>query len=237
MSLYTYANIATEVRTLLPDPSPGNFVSDTEIQAWTDRGARNISAVTSSCPITATATGVLTQTETVTTVASTYRYSLTAQFLRIWSVTFEPAATTPFGLQRMDMKWIGHGFCGGITGAAVVPKFYAHFGNSLYIWPSPIGAANVGTYIKVYGSVSAEDYMHSETADIYAIPDRMQDTLIDYVMAHAYMKMGVFSKASEHMQNYIAALDFERKDNIDRKHTPNSKDMYEVATETVSAQR
>ena len=239
MSLYTIATLTTEVRSLFNDPTPGSFVSDTEINAWADRAARNLSALTMCYPVTATTVGIPTLTETVTTVASTYRYTLTAQFIKIHSVTFEPAATTPFGLQRIDVRHLGHGWANGVTGAAVVPKYYFHFGNSLFIWPSPIGAANVGAFIKVYGALSCNDYVYTEGTtpayEVYGLPDRLQETVIDFVLSCAYQKMGKFKLAGLHMSNYLAAIEFERKDNYDRKMTAESKDMYEIPTRNVAA--
>jgi hypothetical protein len=132
----------------------------------------------------------------------------------------------------------GHGFVNGATGAAVVPKYYFHFGNSLFIWPSPIGASNVGAgKIKVYGSISCEDYVHTDTLEVYGLPDRLQETVIEYVLACAYIKMGKFSKAGFHMSNFLSAIEFERRDNYDRKMTAESKDMYEIPTRNVMAKQ
>jgi hypothetical protein len=237
MALYTKAQLYTEIRDIINDPAPGNYVSNTELNGWIDRAARCLSATTLCYTSTATSSGVPTLTETVTTVASTYRYTLTAQFIKIHSVTFEPASTTPFGLQRIDPRMFGHGFAKGETGTAVVPKYYFHFGNSLFIWPSPTGAANVGTYIKVYGSVSCEDYVHTDTLEVYGVPDRLQETVIDFVLACVYIKMGKFSKAGFHMSNFLAAIEFERRDNYDRKMAAESKDMYEIPTRNVMAKQ
>jgi hypothetical protein len=243
MANYTYAQLITEARDLLRDPAPGTIVTDNDLTAWADRGARNISAVTMCWPATGVATGgILTQYETVTTVANTYRYTLQTQFVRVFSVTFEPASTTPYGLQKFDVgKNLGRGYGKGESGSAVVPRYYDHFGaptGSLYIWPAPIGAANIGAYIKVYGAVSCEDYMHTEyTTEIYGIPDRLQHVLLDFVLSCAYQKRGQFQKASLHMQQYLYQLELERKDVLDRKITPHSKDMYDIPTQTVSAQQ
>jgi hypothetical protein len=237
MALYTLANIYTEIRDIINDPTPGNFVSNTELNAWANWGARIMSSATLCYTSTATSSGVPTLTETVTTVASTYRYTLTAQFLKIHSVTFEPAATTPYGLQRIDPRMFGHGYAVGVTGAAVVPKYYWHFGSSLYIWPSPIGAANVGTYIKVYGSICAEDYVHTDTLEVYGLPDRLQESVLEFVLSCCYQKMGRFKKAGFHMSNFLSAIEFERKDNYDRKMSPESKDMYEIPTRNVAAKQ
>lgn len=237
MAHYTVAEAITAVRDRFNEPAPGIKVTNTEITAWLNWAARNISSVTHCYHATATSSGILTLTETVTTVASTFQYSLTAQFIRIHDVTFEPAATTPYGLKRIRPQHFGHGFVKGETGSAVVPKFYFYFGNSLFIWPSPIGAANVGAYIKVYGSVSCEDYVHTETADIYGIPDRLQPLAVDYALACCCIKTGQMRRASELMQNYFAMLDFERKDNYDRKRTPDTRDTVEIPTRNVIVQQ
>jgi hypothetical protein len=243
MAIYTKAQLYTELRDILNDPTPGNYVSNTELNAWIDRAARNISALTLCYTTISTSSGVPTTFETITTVASTYRYNIGltgapyTKFINVHSVTFEPAATTPYGLQRIDVRHFGHGFAKGETGAAVVPKYYFVFGNSLYIWPSPIGTANVGTYIKVYGNVSCEDYVHTDTLEVYGLPDRLQPVVMDFALSCAYQKIGKFQKASMHMSNYLAAIEFERKDNYDRKMSPESKDMYEIPTRNVAAKQ
>lgn len=241
MAQYTVAQAITAVRDLFREPAPGIKVSDTEITAWLNWAARNISSVT-LCYHAATVnagTGALENHEIVTTVASTYRYTLTAKFIKIHDVVFEPsgAATAPYGLKRISPHQFGHGLAKGETGSSVVPKFYFYFGNSLFIWPSPIGAANVGAYIHVYGAQSCQDYSHTDTILQYGIPDRLQPLAIDYALACCCIKTGQMRRASELMQNYFAMLDFERKDNYDRKRTPDTRDVVEIPTRNVIVQQ
>lgn len=236
MAHYTLATAITAVRDRLNEPAPGIRVNDTQITAWLNWAARNISSVTHCYHAVSTSSGVLNTTETVTTVASTFQYTLTTDFIKIHDVTFEPAATTPYGLKRILPQNFGHGLAAGEGGSLVQPRFYFYFGKQLFLWPSPVGAANIGAYVKVYGSVSCEDYVHTDTLDVYGLPDRLQPLAVDYALAMCYIKIGDMPKARELLMNYLAMLEFERRDNYDRKRTPDTRDTAMIPDRNVIVQ-
>ena len=211
---YTKANILTQVRSILNEPT-ARFYSDSEINSWTDRGARILSAI-SLCNDTV-------QTN-VTMVAET---PLTAinDFIRVDSVVLHDDT----GLQRISPQMAGH----VNVHTSGEPVHYFHFEDSVWLCPAPSSAAVAAGFIDIYGCAIVGSYGASAAE---TLPDEIQYMVIDFVLSQAYTKAGKHRLSGIHMQKFMEEAMLARRDVYDASLMVDSNDQFKLPDTTITPQ-
>jgi len=224
--MYTPAQITTEVRTLLAEPTALYF-TDAEIQLWIDRAARCVSGISLCVPANETVTTTLGDASGNTTYG-TFSYALTTKFVKVHSVMFN--ATT--ALQRLDIRSFGHG---APTASATnqSPQWYYIHGDRIYLWPPAMGTS-VGANVIVYGWRTAFAYENDTggSPKQYEVPDVLQPIMIDFIMACARSKEGKHSLVGYHMRRFFSKMNMYRKDYTDTSLMVDSVDRFAIPDRT-----
>ena len=191
---YTKAQVHTEVRALINEPTPA-FWSNAEIDEWIDMAALDISVKT-HCVET---------TGTVTLVASTLSYAEPTTFsptvagdsniIKVYS-----AFLLNLALQKVHPRMWGH-----ISATASdTPRYYSHFAGSLWFYPVATGAGTVTLLCSV------------RTDDVTALPFEYQHLAIKYVAYMAKLKDRKYAEAAQLYAEYANGILFQRTDLQDR---------------------
>ncbi len=207
MAALSRANLLTEVRRLLNEPST-NVYSDDMINDWLDIAARNVSIITGAIRST--------ESETLTTgTAGKLKWALSTDFIKVESVRFNDVADVEnsAGLQRITPEMIGH----VEEKTQGIPRFYCDFGDtragghSVFLWPTHSSDENNDT-ITVTGPTMVADYGGggSET-----LPEYLQYPCVYFALSCAYTKDGKHRKAAHEMQRYMSIVMHYRRDVTD----------------------
>ena len=216
----TKANALSEVRRQLGEPTSVVF-TDTDINAWLDIGARNVSAVTLCAPFSYAYTPV--------TIA--YKISMSSDdIIKVKAVTYSPdtGPTETYALQRITPSQFGH--VGDKVGT--LPYYWFHFDEYLYIWP-PVAAAVTSQRIVVYGYQLVSSY--GTNGD--SLPDYLNPLCIDYAVAMAYCKDGKYQKSARAFQRYMSQLMRYRRDITDSIEAVDTLDMHKIPDKTIYPQQ
>lgn len=215
MASYTRANIITQARAILNEPT-ARFYSDTELQQWTDIGARILSAITLCYEVS----------EEIQLTDETAFESLTTDlFMKVESAVYNNLT----GLQRIDPRATGHVGDAGSTG---LPAFYWTFDEKIWLDPTPdatAGAASLDVYgyglVGSYGKGAAE-----------LLPDEVQFMVIDFAVSMAYTKAGKHRLAGTYMQKFMQNAMLTRRDIYDNIGNIDSNDKSKIPDTTIAAQ-
>ena len=223
MANLSQANLRTEVRRLLNEPT-ANVFSDDEINDWIDIAARNISSVT-GC--------IETQAEMTFTSGDAGRLkhdiSSTA-FIRVNSVTYLDLGTREgdVGLERITPEMLGN-VCDGKTESR--PQFYTVFGDDVYVWPThSAGLGTAGDQLLVIGPTMVASLGT-------ALPEYLQYPCVYFALACAYTKDGKYRKAAYEMQRYMSIIMRYRRDVVDDLDRVDGKESRKLPDRTVTVQQ
>lgn len=226
MAALTKANALAEVRRRIDDKT-GNVISDTQINEFLDRGARNVSVVTLCKPIS----------ETEALVQNKFSYALATDFIKIDAVTrTNTTGTTEVeGLQHIHPRHTGATF----LGTPGTPKFWFDWresgnANNVYIFPTPSAAVATGsTSVIVYGYEIVDDYGTTGTR----LPKWANNLAVQYAVACCYIKEGKHAKAALEMQKYMNGLINARMILHDHPKEPDTIDMAKIPDTKVYPER
>ena len=216
-------DITTLVRSRLNEPTANRW-TDTELDRWTNRAARNISTIT-LCNM---------ESEEVTIVNTTMKYALAKKYIKVEGVNFgvgTGAADSHKGIMRADMRGWGY-LCADVT--ADIPLYYHIWGDYILFWPAPNATAVTAGKPMVWGYTVVENYA-SDYTDVTTntLPNYLCPLVVEYVLSCAYTKIGKHSLAALNMQRYMANVSFHRNNVYGETGRVDTYDMTKVPDRTV----
>ena len=212
--LYSKANILTQVRTILNEPT-ARFYSDSEINSWTDRGARILSAISLCYDTTQADVGMTAETPLLAI----------NDFIRVDAVINDEDT----GLQRISPQMAGH----VNVHTSGDPQFYFHFEDSIWLCPAPDATAVAAGSLDIYGCAIVGSY---GAAAAETLPDELQYMVIDFVLSQAYTKAGKHRLSGIHMQKFMEEAMLARRDVYDSLNIVNSNDQFKLPDTTITPQ-
>jgi hypothetical protein len=207
----TAANIITEVRTLINEPT-ARFISDADITAWLDLATARIGAVTLF--------DEKTTTDTLEADTGSYAYSanVTDDVAKIVAVVLCPNGSTngtgAYALTRTHPRQFGNNkpYTKGR------PTEYALYNESINVWPVPSSTTGSGDTLYIFYIDTPSGY-----SDGTILPPYLQEYTILYCVAKSFEKMGKYAISEQYMSIFEEFLRFHR---MDRFYQPvDSKDM------------
>ncbi len=219
MADLTRANLRTEVRRLLNEPT-ANVFSDDEINDWIDIAARNISAIV-GCIQTRVKYALSSAGQLMHDTSST-------DFIKVDAVVFEDVSTgeNDAGLQRITPEMLGNVTDGHSEG---IPRFYCFHGDDVYVWPTA-SATQSADVINVMGPTMVADFGTT-------LPEYLQYPCVHFALACAYCKDGKHRKAALEMQRYMTIAMHFRRDIIDDFERVDGKESRKSPDRTITAEQ
>jgi len=218
------SELITQIRRLINEPT-ALIHSDTDITAWIDRGAEEISKMT-LCNESFAATKLVTGDYDYVGTGSDFNLKdcIEVESVMYWAGQ-DPdnnKGTTAYSLVKTHPRQMGQ----NRDNTAGAPKewWYIDGSNTLYIWPPPSASEN-GHYIQVLYYSQADTYNDGAN-----IPDHLREYVIWYAAARAFEREGKYAQHEQYMSIFNNFCNFHR---MDRHKIPaDSKDMMKTQDKT-----
>lgn len=193
----TVANLKTEVRYLINEPT-AMFITDTDLEAWINRGIGRAGMVSMYAESHGT-----DQLVTGTTEYSISDTIADADQIQIVAVLYLGAANngeSAYALSKTHVRQTGNNILYSLTGP---PKEWYQVDNKVNIWPAPSSSEN-NHYIDIFYIDFQDSYVEAN------IPPYIQEYVIWYVLSKCYEKMGKYAIAQQYMAIFESFLMFHR---------------------------
>jgi hypothetical protein len=193
---YTQTQAITKVRELINEASP-SFWSDTEIEGWVKEAVIDISTKLLCCVAIYNIDLVANQAKYANSDHSWIGDCIAPKY--VW---YSPA-TGPVGMQKITPNFFGH-----VDSFDAAPKYYYYDTNHRAFWIHPTPDSTIdGEAVTVLYSF--------ETDDITNLQDEIQPLTWLYAAAKAKVKERLYQESALMWNQYMDALNFERKDKYD----------------------
>jgi hypothetical protein len=199
----TQGTLVKELRSRVNEPSPNGFLSDEEIRAWVNEGAREV----------ARRTEALRTSTTIAVTAGTQDYTAPVDSVRVHRLEWKPTGSSqrvPLvyrDRQAMDVVWGTHQ---AIT-ESWWPEWYSMWGvpptMTITLYPTPTSAGSLYCYYyKLPAALSVTGTAATTTLDI---PEGWEDLILSYAEARARLKQqraDLYQIAQGQFRDLLSAL-------------------------------